>query len=131
MYTRKQFWIKTILFAVLSYIGAAVAGLVSGSTELTVPCITYCVLAALLLTPVYTRRLADAGLPPLYWWIAAGVHAVWGATACVMDLLLVEPASYMVIGKVLAGCSIIGLLYCVGLTLVCGFKQSANNAGQA
>ncbi|MBR5194689.1 MAG: hypothetical protein IKW48_00960 [Akkermansia sp.] len=131
MYTCKQFWLRWVGGVLLAFVVSLIAGMVSGTTELTVPCITYCVLAALLLTPVYTRRLADAGLPPLYWWIAAGVHAVWAATACVMDLLLVEPASYMVIGKVLAGCSIIGLLYCVGLTLVCGFKQSANNAGQA
>ena len=131
MYTRKQFWIKTILFIVLSFIGAVIAGMVSGSTELTVPCITYCILAALLLTPVYTKRLADAGLPALYWWIAVGVHVVWGVTACVADLLLKEPASYLVIGRVLMGCSIVGLLYSVVLTLVCGFKQSANNVGLA
>ncbi len=131
MYTCKQFWIKTILFVVLSFIGALIAGLVSGSTELAAPCIAYCILAALLLTPVYTKRLADAGLPALFWWIAAGVHAVWGISAYVVDLMLENPDSYRSFAQVLVVLSAIGLIYCVGLTLVCGFKQSANNEGRA
>ena len=130
MYTCKQFWIKTILFVVLSFIGALIAGMVSGSTELTVPCITYCILAAFLLTPVYIKRLADAGLPTLFWWIATGVHAVWGISVYVVELMMADPDSYRSFAQVMVALSVIGLIYCVGLTLVCGFKRSANNGGK-
>ena len=131
MYTCKQFWIKTILYVVLSFIGALIAGVVSGTTELTVPCITYFILAALLLTPVYTKRLADAGMPALLWWIAAGVHVVCAISVYVIELMMADVEAYLGLARVMMGISGVGLLYCLWLTLVCGFKKSANNGGLA
>jgi uncharacterized membrane protein YhaH (DUF805 family) len=130
MYTCKQFWIKSILFVVLSFIASVIIGFVSGP-GFAIPSIAYCILSALLLTPVYTKRLADAGLPALYWWIVVGVHVVWGATAYVLDLMMADADSYRSFAQVMVALSVIGLIYIVGLTLVCGFKQSANNADKA
>ena len=131
MYTRKQFWLRWVGGILLSFIVALVAGVVSGTTELTVPCITYLILAALLLTPVYTKRLADAGMPALLWWIAAGVHVVCGISVYVTELMMVDVEAYRGPAQVMTGISGVGQLYCLWLTLVCGFKKSANNESRA
>ena len=131
MYTCKQFWIKTILYVVLSFIGALIAGMVSGTTELTIPCITYLILAALLMTPVYTKRLADAGMSAMYWWIAAGVHAVWAISVYVTELMIADVEAYLGLARVMMCISGVGQLYCLWLTLVCGFKKSVSDGGKA
>lgn len=131
MYTCKQFWLRWSGAVILSFLVSLVAGMVSGTTELTIPCIIYCILAALLLTPVYTKRLADAGMSALYWWIAAGVHVVWGISVYVTELMMADVEAYLGLARVMMGISGVGQLYCLWLTLVCGFKQSANNEGRA
>ena len=131
MYTCKQFWLRWVGGVLLAFVVSLIAGMVSGTTELTVPCITYLILAALLLTPVYTKRLADAGMPALLWWIAAGVHVVCAISVYVTELMMADVEAYLGLARVMIGISGIGLLYCLWLTLVCGFKKSANNGGLA
>ena len=131
MYTCKQFWLRWGGGVLLTSVVSLIAGMVSGTTELTVPCVTYCILAALLLTPVYTKRLADAGMPSLLWWIAAGVHVVCAISVYVIELMMADVEAYLGLARVMMGICGIGLLYCLWLTLVCGFKKSANNGGRA
>lgn len=131
MYTRKQFWLRWVGGILLTFVVSLIAGMVSGTTELTVPCITYFVLAALLLTPVYTKRLADAGMPALLWWLAAGVHALCAISVYVTELMMADVEAYLAPARVMMGISGVGLLYCLWLTLACGFKKSENSGNKA
>lgn len=131
-YTRLQFWIGFIIVSALcTAIPHVVMQNLTPGIQNAYIILGVMILYPILLTPIYINRLNDAGLSRLLWWIAFAAQLSWiwlgitvfkdlEAAAAAANVPHENAVSYGLVGTI----SLIGWLYWVVLTFICGCAKN-------